>query len=316
MQPAQVAKLVESAALAVLLPCRPISSIFEEMADADFRAGLASALGSEIERFSRVSGGDINDAWDVRLSGGRRVFVKYNLHTPPKMFAAEAAGLTFLREGLRADSPLVIPDVLHVGHNFLVLEFLERRAGADESEALGRGLALLHAASADEFGAAAPNFIGTLAQVNESREHWADFFRDMRLEAQLSLPGAQRLLPSGAKRRFELLFKKLEQLLGPEEPPARVHGDLWGGNSFFSTRGPAIFDPAAYAGHREVDLAMMRLFGGFSERTFAAYEETYPLVPGHLERVPIYQLYPLLVHVNLFGAGYVGSVEDALRRVT
>jgi fructosamine-3-kinase len=175
---------------------------------------------------------------------------------------------------------------------------------------------MLHAASVEQFGAPEANFIGTLGQVNEARERWVDFFRDKRLAVQLSLPGAQRLLPSGTKRRFELLFKNLDQLLGPDELPARVHGDLWGGNAFFSARGPAIFDPAAYAGHREVDLAMMRLFGGFSERTFSAYEETYPLAPGHEQRGPLYQLYPLLVHVNLFGSGYVGSVEDALRRVT
>lgn len=281
-----------------------------------WRARLEAVLGSDIERLSAVSGGDINDAWDVSLSDGRRVFVKSNLSAPPRMFEAEAAGLRFLREGRGADSPLVIPDVLHVDQDFLVLEFLERASGADGSEALGRGLALLHSASALEFGASNPNFIGTLGQVNEPRSRWVDFFREKRLGVQLSLPGARRHLSSGAKRRFELLFNNLEQLLGPSEPPARVHGDLWGGNAFFSTRGPAIFDPAAYAGHREVDLAMMRLFGGFSARTFSAYQEVYPLSPGHEERVPIYQLYPLLVHVNLFGAGYVASVEDALRRVT
>lgn len=282
----------------------------------EWRAQLESALGSGIRRSSGVAGGDINDAWDVTLSDGRRVFVKSNRNTPPKMFEAEAAGLKFLREGCPEDSPLVIPEVIHVGRHFLVLEFLERASGRDESEALGRGLALLHRATAAEFGSPEPNFIGTLGQVNEPRKRWVDFFREKRLGVQLSLPGAQRHLPSGIKRRFELLFNKLEQLLGPEEPPARVHGDLWGGNAFFSARGPAIFDPAAYAGHREVDLAMMRLFGGFNARTFAAYEAVYPLAPGHEERVSIYQLYPLLVHLNLFGAGYIGSIEDALRRVT
>jgi fructosamine-3-kinase len=133
---------------------------------------------------------------------------------------------------------------------------------------------------------------------------------------QLDLPGARRLIDAEARRRFELLFDRMEWLLKPEEPPARLHGDLWGGNSFFSTRGPALFDPAAYGGHREVDLAMMKLFGGFSERTFAAYHEAHPLASGWRDRLKIYQLYPLLVHVNLFGAGYVGSVVDTLRQVT
>ncbi len=283
---------------------------------AEFRERLEDALKSKVERSMAVSGGDINDAWDVRLSDGRRVFVKSNRNTPPRMFEAEAKGLDFLREGISRDSPLIVPEVIHVDHRFLVLEFLERDSSGDQSERLGVGLAHLHAASADRFGGSEPNFVGTLGQVNEPRETWAEFFRDKRLLVQLKLPGAQRLLSSGAKRRFEVLLENLESLVGEEEPPARLHGDLWGGNAFFSTRGPAIFDPAAYAGHREVDLAMMRLFGGFSETTFAAYESTFPLQPGHRDRVPLYQLYPLLVHVNLFGAGYVGVVEDALRMVT
>src|SRR5690606_36154514 len=144
------------------------------------------------------------------LSDGRRVFVKSNRNTPPRMFEAEAAGLDFLREGLSSDSPLVVPEVIHVDHGFLVLEFLDRDPSADQSEGLGIGLARLHAASADEFGALASNFIGTLGQVNEPRDTWAEFYRDKRLLVQLRLPGAQRLLPSGAKRRFELLCKNLE----------------------------------------------------------------------------------------------------------
>jgi fructosamine-3-kinase len=277
---------------------------------------LEAVLATDIESRSAVSGGDINDAWDVRLADGRRVFVKYNAHTPPRMFEAEAAGLKFLREGIHPETNLVVPEVIHVDECFLVLELLERDQSIDQSEELGVGLARLHAASVNEFGAPESNFIGTLGQVNEPRDRWEDFFRDKRLEIQLSLPGARRLLSAETKRRFELLYKNLGELLGPEEPPARLHGDLWGGNAFFTARGPAIFDPAAYAGHREVDLAMMRLFGGFSERTFEAYDEVYPLGPGSDERVKIYQLYPLLVHVNLFGGGYVGSVEDILRRVT
>lgn len=284
--------------------------------DAAWRTKIEGVLGSAVERSSGVAGGDINESWDVCLRDGRRVFVKFNRNTPPKMFEAEAQGLLFLRAGVSGDSALVIPEVLHVDHHFIVLEHLERTPDREDFEALGRGLALLHASALETFGAPRSNFIGTLGQINEPRRRWVDFYRDMRLQVQLSLPGAKRLLPSGMKRRFEILFNNLEQLLGEEEPPARVHGDLWGGNYFQTSRGPAIFDPAAYAGHREVDLAMMRLFGGFSSRTFAAYQETYPLSPGYDERVPIYQLYPLLVHLNLFGAGYIGSIEDALRRVT
>jgi fructosamine-3-kinase len=277
---------------------------------------LREALGSDVARISAVSGGDINAAWDVTFQDSRRVFVKSNEHSPPRMFQAEAEGLEFLRAGLEKDSLLVVPEVICVGPDFLVLEFLEHAVRRDQAEDLGIGLARMHAAAADQYGAEQPNFIGTLGQRNNPRKKWVDFFREMRLEAQLSLPGAQRLISPGCKRRFETLYRKLEDLLGPEEPPARLHGDLWGGNAFFTEQGPAIFDPAAYGGHREVDLAMMRLFGGFSERTFEAYDATYPLAPDVEVRLEIYKLYPLLVHVNLFGGGYARSVEDILRKLT
>lgn len=276
---------------------------------------LESAVGSGAIGSRSISGGDINEAYRIDLADGRRIFVKTNSHAPPRMFEAEARGLSFLREGLRSDSPLVVPEVLAVDERFLALEYLER-SNEEDAAGLGRGLAEMHSRSAEMFGAELPNFIGTLHQVNDPRPKWVDFYREQRLGSQLGLPGARRLIDAEARRRFELLFDRMDELLQPEEPPARLHGDLWGGNCFHSTGGPAIFDPAAYGGHREVDLAMMKLFGGFSERTFAAYHEVYPLAPGFRDRLKIYQLYPLLVHVNLFGAGYVGSVVDTLRQVT
>ena len=117
------------------------------------------------------------------------------------------------------------------------------------------------------------------------------------------------------RRGFERLFARLGELVGPEEPPSRLHGDLWGGNLHTDDAGaPCLIDPAVYGGHREVDLAMMRLFGGFGERVFSAYSEAFPLAPGSRERVALYQLYPLMVHVNLFGGGYGGSVERILAK--
>jgi len=128
------------------------------------------------------------------------------------------------------------------------------------------------------------------------------------------LDGAGAVIDSRLRSRFERLFAVLSDRVGPPEPPARLHGDLWSGNLMVDERGlPCLIDPAVYGGHREMDLAMMRLFGGFSERTFAAYAASWPLAPGAAERVPLYQLYPLLVHVNLFGASYLRSVSQALR---
>jgi fructosamine-3-kinase len=281
----------------------------------ELEAALEAALGSAVREAARLSGGDINDAFELELADGRRVFMKTNRHAPEGMFPAEARGLAWLAEA-RAIS---IPSVVAVGReraSFLVLELVEpgpRRHGFDEE--LGRALAALHRASPGAFGLDHDNFIGSLPQSNRAHARWTDFFQSERLEPQLRRARDLGRATSGMTRGFERLFARLSELVGPEEPPARLHGDLWGGNLHVTAGGaPCLIDPAAYGGHREVDLAMMRLFGGFSERVFSAYSEAFPLAPGYAERVPLYQLYPLLVHVNLFGGGYAASVERALER--
>jgi fructosamine-3-kinase len=271
---------------------------------------VVNTLGEEPRRVTAVGGGDINDAWSVTLDGGSRVFVKSNSRAPVGMFEAEAAGLRYLTE---AASSLIVPEVLGVGQKFLILEHLEAQAG-DQAESLGRGLAQLHRSAAPCFGLGHDNFIGTLPQANAPLSSWVEFFRVHRIEAQLAMPGARRAYDRSQRAAFDRLICKLPELVGPEEPPARLHGDLWGGNWMTTARGPALFDPAVYGGHREVDLSMMRLFGGFSPRSFAAYEEAYPLVSGAEERVELYQLYPLLVHLNLFGGGYAESAFRIVQR--
>jgi fructosamine-3-kinase len=277
------------------------------------RAAVGDALGSAVVDFASVAGGDINAAHQARLSDGRRVFVKSNAQEPPGMFAAEARGLAWLAEA-RA---LRVPAVLAQGPGFLVLEHLEAgRRRRDFDEALGRGLAALHRAGAASFGLEHDNFIGRLPQANGPQATWAEFYRERRLEPQLRLAAQGRRASSAMRRGFDRLLPRLEGLVGPPEPPARLHGDLWGGNAMADEQGqPCLIDPAVYGGHREVDLAMMRLFGGFGSRVFAAYEEAFPLPPGSEDRVPLYQLYFLMVHVNLFGGSYVSSVEHALDRL-
>jgi fructosamine-3-kinase len=279
------------------------------------RGAVEAALGRAVATATPLSGGDINDAYRVTLAGGDAVFVKANDHADPAMFPAEARGLAWLEEA-RA---LRIPRVLAVSapdakEPFLALELLESRAKVrDFDERLGRGLAALHRHGAPSFGLSYDNFIGRLPQSNRERKSWPDFYREARLSPQLELARKNGRATARLQRGFEALFARLPGLLGDEEPPARVHGDLWGGNLHVDDRGePCLIDPAPYGGHREMDLAMMRLFGGFAARTFAAYEEAFPLAPGHDERVSVYQLYPLMVHVNLFGGGYGASVERAL----
>lgn len=286
--------------------------------DAGVRAAVERALGVEIQRSSPLGGGDINDAFRVHLSDGRCAFVKQNLSAPRIMFPREARGLAFIDEA----KALRVPEVLAVskedddGPAFLALAYLvsgPRQPGFDE--ALGRGLAALHRFGTPSFGLDYGNFIGSLPQRNRAWPSWHEFYQHERLQPLLDRALAQGLAEAALAHKFDKLYAKLADLCGPPEPPARLHGDLWGGNLHVDEDGaPVLIDPAVYGGHREIDLAMMKLFGGFGADVFAAYREAYPLASGHADRIPLYQLYPLMVHVNLFGRGYLGGVERALAR--
>jgi len=286
--------------------------------DSGVRFAVERALGAKIQTSSPLGGGDINDAFRVQLADGRSVFVKQNLSAPRTMFPREARGLAFIGEAnaLRVPEVLAVSDEQDDGPAFLALAYLvsgRRQRGFDE--ALGRGLAELHRFGAPSFGLDYSNFIGSLAQRNRPWPTWHEFYQHERLQPLLDRALAQGLADTSLAHKFEKLFAKLSDLCGPTEPPARLHGDLWGGNLHVDEEGaPVLIDPAVYGGHREIDLAMMRLFGGFGADVFSAYREAHPLASGHADRVPLYQLYPLMVHLNLFGPGYVGGVERALGR--
>ena len=283
--------------------------------EAGARAALEAAVGGKVVQTRPVGGGDINRADAVTLADGRRLFVKTNARAPEGMFGAEARGLAWLGEA----GALRVPEVIAHGPGFLALELVVAAPPArDFDERLGRGLAALHRHGAPRFGLDHDNFIGRLPQDNApvADAGWAEFYRARRLEPQLRRAVDDGLASSRLRRGFDRVFAALAELVGPAEPPARLHGDLWGGNLLCDDAGaPCLCDPAVYGGHREIDLAMMRLFGGFGARMFAAYDEAWPLAPGHAARVPLYQLYPLMVHVNLFGGGYVGQVEAILDRL-
>jgi fructosamine-3-kinase len=198
----------------------------------------------------------------------------------------------------------------------LVLEWIESAPrAADFAERLGRGLAELHASGAPCFGLDEPNFIGSLPQANTPADTWPEFYGESRLRPLLRRARDEGALDPSVIRDADAVLERLPELCGPPERPARLHGDLWSGNLMVGEAGePVLIDPAVYGGHREMDLAMMRLFGGFSARTFDAYAERAPLAPGADDRVALHQLYPLLVHVVLFGGGYAGDFAAALRR--
>lgn len=264
-------------------------------------AAVSAALGSSIVDATSVAGGDINDAHRVQLADGRTVFVKSHARAPAGMFASEAAGLAWLRPG-----PLRVPDVLAVGEDWLALEWLDL-SGRPDNAALGRGLAGLHQLGADAFGLDHDNFLATLPQDNTAEPDWPTFYVERRLRP---LCTRARL---GVDRQLDALRAKPDRF-GPPEPPARLHGDLWWGNVAAVAGAPVVIDPAVYGGHREIDLAMLALFGGLPEALVAAYDEVYPLADGWRDRIALHQLYPLAAHACLFGGGYGSQVRSALAR--
>jgi fructosamine-3-kinase len=259
----------------------------------------------------RLGGGDINEAFHVVLQDGSEAFVKTRAGVSPGEYAAEAAGLRWLAE----PGALRTPRVLGLDDAYLALEWIEpgRLDGEGEQE-LGRGLAATHAAGAPRFGdftnAGEPSRFGSLRLTNEPAPDWPSFYAERRLRPLAHIARERAALSAVGIEAVERLCERLAELSGPAEPPARLHGDLWLGNVLADSRGrPWLIDPSAYGGHREVDLAMLRLFGAPSEGVFASYQEVAPLADGWEDRVGLYQLLPLLVHALLFGGSYCAAAE-------
>ena len=257
-----------------------------------------------------VAGGCINSAARIELDSGAS-FLKWNVRAPVGLFTSEAAGLEQLRTA--AATELRIPVVLDAWDDGILLEWLERALPATEfGRQLGGGLAGLHRARAD--GPQGDNWIGSLPQSNAWAASWAEFWITRRLEPQLRLAQDAGRMP-GKGKKWACLFGHIPEFLAPAEQDgfSLLHGDLWSGNVLPTAAGPALVDPAVYHGHREVDLAMAELFRGFDGGFYDAYGEAWPLLPGYAEsRRAIYQLYPLLVHVNLFGGAYVPQTARLL----
>lgn len=279
----------------------------------DLRTDVARALGRDVRKLSPVHGGDVAKAYRAELSDGETVFAKTHASAPPGFFTTEARGLTWLREA----GAVRVPEVRAVSDDppLLVLEWIEvgaPRPGTEED--LGRALAALHAAGAPCFGRTDRRTTGSRGLPNEPCETWVEFYAENRLLPLARLARDADALPRSAIRDLEDVAARLADLGGPAEPPARLHGDLWGGNRLVGADGESwLIDPAAHGGHREFDLAMMRLFGGFGAACFAAYAEVSPLPEGAEARVPLHQLAPLVVHTIKFGGGYAGATRRALR---
>ncbi len=263
-----------------------------------------------------VTGGCINQT--VRLDTSEGVFfLKWNEEQPDGMFEAEEQGLRLLKES--SQNKLSIPEVYGRGQvdqkDYLLLEFLHESPETGKYwEELGRGLAALHQSTANSYGLDHDNYIGSLQQQNHSFESWLEFFFEKRLKPQFGLAYYEGRIDLAYMKRLDELRPKLEGFF-PEEKPALLHGDLWSGNVMPVKNGlPAIYDPAVYYGHREMELAFTRLFGGFESEFYEAYREVYPVHPNFAERKDVYNLYPLMVHTNLFGTSYLAGVDKVLRR--
>lgn len=264
------------------------------------------------ENHSSVHGGDINSAYKLSTNHGE-FFVKENDGTRfPKMFMKESNGLKTLTQ-----SPFKVPQVILEKENFLVLEWLEkeREEPIEYWRKRGTSLAELHQITNENFGFSEDNYIGSLPQINTRKENWSAFFIENRLEYQVKLGLDDGRISKDLVMKFEKLYYKFENLF-PIEKPSLLHGDLWSGNVMnVIGNTPAIFDPAVYFGHREMDLAMTKLFGGFHRGMYEAYQVSNPLEVGFEERVGLCNLYPLMVHVNLFGGAYEVQVNQILNRL-
>lgn len=263
---------------------------------------LEDELFQKINSVTPLGGGCIGNALKVETENGNNYFVKQ--YENGKMHEAEANGLNELKTA----NSIRIPRVLKFNESFLILEYIESaKPVANFMEKFGQQLALLHKNLYAQYGYFEDNFIGSTDQINvPQNDKWAEFYLENRIMYQFRLTEKNGHATEELKSGIKLIEKSIDKILdGSNEPPTLIHGDLWGGNYISDQRGnPCLIDPAVYYGHREAELAMTKLFGGFDNKFYSAYNEEYPLKEGWEYRENLYKLYHILNHLNLFGSGY------------
>jgi fructosamine-3-kinase len=273
-------------------------------------------LGATVVATTPVAGGDICTSTRLRLSDGTSALIKTRPQAPDDFFAVEAHGLRWLGAAAGVD----VPAVLAAEHDCLILEWVDPgRPTAEAAEGLGRGLAATHLAGAPGFGSEdGDGYIGLLPLPNRPAPTWPEFFATRRILPYLKLARDRAAIGPDEAAAVEAVVRRIVDLAGPDEPPARLHGDLWSGNVLWGHDARVrLVDPAAHGGHRESDLAMLALFGlPQLQRTLDAYQEQAPLAAGWEDRVPLHQLFPLLVHACLFGGGYGARAAEAARSLS
>lgn len=277
---------------------------------------LRQSIGNSIQILScdLVGGGCINQCYHL-VTDDRAYFVKCNERSYLDMFEKEHEALV----ALAAHANLLIPKPINSGKvgndSYLVMEFIESSSQSTYYwERLGEGLAGMHRQTKNLFGWETDNYIGRLPQSNKWHQSWTKYFVQERLRPQIKLARDSRILPPDVQIDLEKLCGRMDQYIVPGLP-AFLHGDLWSGNLMTGPLGePCLVDPSVYYGHREIELAFTRLFGGFDERFYQTYNQCYPLEAGFQQRFDIYNIYPLMVHLNLFGRSYLSEIKQILRK--
>jgi fructosamine-3-kinase len=268
-----------------------------------------------IDHAEVVPGGDISQTCILHTTRGK-YFIKINAALfGLDFFEKEAKGLVVLANAGALKVPRPLFDGKFHQQIYLVMEYLEKgNMSADFWEVFGRSMASLHQHSRPLFGLDFDNYIGKIQQSNHEKDTWHNFYASQRIMPLIYKAEKNKMVDAATVSLAEHFCSRLSSLI-PEEKPALLHGDLWKGNFVVHESGnAAIFDPSAYYGHRELDLAITRLFGGFDEKFYQSYEEHYPLLPGHMERLDIFQLYHLIAHLLLFGGHYREQVVGTLKK--
>ena len=279
---------------------------------------ITDLSGASVSALLPVSGGDVADAYRVTLGDGRVVFAKTKQNAPEGFFSIEAAGLQWLDDAAAVGVARVIA-VSDDEPPCLILAWIDAGGGRDAATELrfGAELAALHQTGASSFGRWDSQPTGSLRLPNRPCDTWTEFFSEQRLVPLAEIAARRGVLSGPTLDGLMAIAGRLVEFGAHDEPLARLHGDLWAGNRLVDTDGRSwLIDPAAHGGHREFDLAMMRIFGGFSNECFDAYDEVYPLADGWHERVALHQLAPLVVHAIKFGGSYVAAVDSAVSQLS
>lgn len=267
-------------------------------------------------QFHSIGGGSINDTYEVRVDDHSKFFLKINSAKKyPGLFEEEKSSLEFLRQQKIILVPAVILSDEIDDHQLLLLEWIE---GGIKSEkfwkTFGEQLAALHHVTNLYFGFEENNYMGALPQINRQHTNWIEFFIHCRLQPQIELGKEKHLLQAKHLEAFENLYRHLPMIFN-HEPSSLLHGDLWSGNYMCNEDSkPVLIDPAVYFGHRSMDLAMTTLFGGFDKIFYESCNYHFPFPKNYTEQWDVCNLYPLLIHLNLFGVGYLNQIESILKR--